>query len=49
MTYAMLAIILAIAISWSGWAAHRLWIGPAVKRRRARRRVERLGIHAFMV
>ena len=44
-----LLFILAILLFWSGWAAHRLWIGPAVKRRRACRRVERLGIHAFMV
>ena len=45
MTYVFLAFL----IFWSGYAAHRFWIGPALKRRRARQRFKRLGIHAFMV
>ena len=26
------AILLVIAIFWSGWAGHRFWIGPSIKR-----------------
>ena len=37
MASVMLAALVVIAIFWSGWAARRLWIGPAIKRHRARR------------
>ncbi|MDE0386809.1 MAG: hypothetical protein OXI22_23210 [Defluviicoccus sp.] len=26
------AVLLVIAIFWSGWAGHRFWIGPSIKR-----------------
>jgi len=45
----MLAVLVVIAIGWSVWAARRLWINSAIKRRRARRRVQRQGVRAFVV
>ena len=49
MVSVMLATLLVITLIRSGYDAYRFWIGPAIKRHRARRRVQRLGIHAFMV
>ena len=42
------SIILAFTIVWSGYAAHRLWIGPAIKRHRVHRAVKRLGVRAYV-
>lgn len=48
MASVMLATLVAIAIFWSGWVAHRLWIGPTIERYRHRQDVNRLGVRAFI-
>ena len=48
MASVMLATLVAFAILWSGYLVHRLWIGPAIKRHRHRRAVERLGVRAYV-